>query len=65
MIFPPKTKETPEGSGRVAVNIRRLEKLVRRLTPTGPGVSHGPAGTSYAPRPGQRGNRATGAASWL
>lgn len=65
MIFPAKPKESPEGTGRVAVNLRHLRKLVKRLTPTGAGVSHGPVGTSIAPRTAARGGRATGAASWL
>ncbi len=65
MIFPSNPKEIPEGSGRVAVNVRHLKKLIKRLTPTGPGISHGPVGTSFTQRRGRGGGGTTGAASWL
>lgn len=65
MIFKSNNKDMPEGTGKIATNMRQLRKLLRRLTPTGAGVSHGPAGTSIVMRPGRRGGGQTGAASWL
>lgn len=55
----------PEGDGRIAKNLRDLRKLMKRLTPTGPGVSHGPVGTSFRSRLGRKGGGTQGVASYL
>lgn len=64
-MFTPKPKDMPEGTGRVASNLRSLRKMIKRLTPTGAGVSHGPMGTSYMiPRGRGGGGGASNVPSW-
>lgn len=65
MRFTKPMKPIGDGTGRVSDNLRNLQKAVKRLTPTGGGISHGPLGTAYIPRRSGRGSAANSAPAWL